>query len=342
MNIEDFDYSLPESLIAAAPLAKRDAARMLRIDRAAETIRDSSFSEFPQCLIAGDVLVINNTKVFPARLTGKLDTGAAIELLLEEETGPNTWSALAKPAKRLKAGKRIFFDGLVCEVAERRDGGTVIVNFPDETDVWQKLQTVGKTPLPHYLKRADEDDVDDRERYQTVYAEKRGAIAAPTAGLHFTESVLQEIRDRGVSIVQITLHVGYGTFEPVRVNDLSEHRVLPERIEVSEASAEILNTARREERRVVAVGTTTTRALESAIDDNGSFAPFAGRTSLTITPGCRFRAVDALLTNFHLPKSSLLILVSTFGGHELIMESYRHAVAERYRFYSYGDCMFIE
>jgi len=251
-------------------------------------------------------------------------------------------TALAKPASRLKAGKTLDLGfGVVCEVIDREEG-SIRIRFDSSVNVWNEVERIGSTPLPHYIERPEGETASDRERYQTVFAKEVGAIAAPTAGLHFTDEVLSTIRDRGVKVVEITLHVGYGTFEPVRVEDLTKHTVLPERYDVSEETAAALNESHRRRGRVVAVGTTTTRVLETVISANGEFIAGRGRTSLTIVPGYRFNAVDALLTNFHLPKSSLLILVSTFGGHELIMNAYRHAVSSEYRFYSYGDCMFIE
>src|SRR5436190_5655218 len=340
MDLADFDYELPPELIASEPLGDRAASRMLHVDRERGSLNDRRFIDLPAMLREGDVLVLNNTKVFPARLAGQTETGGAVELLLEEELDGGEWSALAKPAKRLRAGKKISFaDGVSCKVIERINEGHFRIVFEAE-DVWSAAEAFGHVPLPHYLKRPESDV--DRERYQTVYAHERGAIAAPTAGLHFTRAIIEQVRQAGIEVVELTLHVGYGTFEPVRAENLSEHRVLPERFEISVQVAKQLNDARSSGRRIIAVGTTTTRALESAIDETNEFKPQRTRTNLTITPGYHFRGIDATLTNFHLPKSSLLILASTFGGHELIMEAYRHAVRSRYRFYSYGDCMFIE
>ena len=340
MHLEDFFYDLPAELIASEPLAERAASRMLHLDGEKGSLSDRQFIDLPTVLREGDVLVLNNTRVFPARLVGQTETGGAVELLLEEELDGGSWSALAKPAKRLRPGKKISFsDRLSCEVVERINEGHFRIVF-EADDVWTAAEGLGHIPLPHYIKRPESEA--DRERYQTVFARERGAIAAPTAGLHFTQAIIEEVRQAGVEVVELTLHVGYGTFEPVWAENLSEHRVLPERFEISEHSAKQLNDARSSGRRIVAVGTTTTRALESAIGETSEFKPQRTRTNLTITPGYRFRAVDAMLTNFHLPSSSLLILVSTFGGHQFIMESYRHAVRSRYRFYSYGDCMFIE
>jgi len=340
MNLEDFDYDLPTELIALEPLAERASSRMLHLSRANVSLSDRQFLDLPTLLRDGDVLVLNNTKVFPARLIGQTETGGGVELLLEEELDGGEWTALAKPAKRLRPGKKIIFsDGFSCEIVERINEGHFRIVF-EGADVWCAAETLGHVPLPHYIKRPENGA--DRERYQTVFARERGAIAAPTAGLHFTETILDLIKANGIKMVEITLHVGYGTFEPVRVDDLSQHQVLPERYEVSRDAADQLNRARAEGLRIVAVGTTATRALESAIDKGGEFVPQKTQTSLTVAPGYRFRGVDAMITNFHLPRSSLLILVSTFGGHELIMEAYRRAVRSRYRFYSYGDCMFIE
>ena len=341
MQLSDFEYDLPETLIAQEPAAAREDSRMLRVDRTSGTFRDDQFSNFAGCLRSDDVLVLNDTRVFPARLIGTSDTGASVEIFLIDNISDSVWQALARPARRLKTGKRVTFGELTGLIRENRGEGHILIEFSCEGDLDDVLDRVGKTPLPPYIKRADTSE-EDRERYQTVYAKTRGAIAAPTAGLHFTENVLSDIRSRGIEIVTVTLHVGYGTFAPVRVDDLSQHRVLPERYELDRSAAQVLNDARAGGRRIVAVGTTTTRMLEASLAKNSEFTAGSGLADLTITPGYEFKGVGALLTNFHLPQSSLLILVSTFAGHELIMRAYRHAVAERYRFYSYGDCMFIE
>ncbi|MEQ1604466.1 MAG: tRNA preQ1(34) S-adenosylmethionine ribosyltransferase-isomerase QueA [Pyrinomonadaceae bacterium] len=342
MLISEFDFELPTELIAQEPLVDRKASRMLAVDRSAQSFSDRGFSDLPRFLRSGDVLVLNNTKVFPARLFGQSETGANIEIFLVRETPDGNWETLARPARRLHPGKRIYFDEkLTAEVIEKAEDGKVFVKFETDADFYEILDKIGKTPLPPYIKRESSAIDSDRERYQTVFAKNRGAIAAPTAGLHFTPEILQDIRNIGVTVAEITLHVGYGTFEPVRVDDLTLHRVSAERYSISEETAEILNTAKSEKRRIVAVGTTTTRALETTIARFDSFLAGSHSADLTITPGYEFRAIDALLTNFHLPQSSLLVLTSTFGGHELIMNAYRHAVAARYRFYSYGDCMFI-
>ncbi|MBX3294449.1 MAG: tRNA preQ1(34) S-adenosylmethionine ribosyltransferase-isomerase QueA [Acidobacteria bacterium] len=341
-NLSEYDFVLPEDQIAERPTEVRSASRMMAVDRHALSFDDSRFERLPDFLRPGDLLVVNNTRVFPARLIGRTETGAAVEILLERDLGNQEWRALARPARKLKPGKWIIFDPeLYAELIERGEGGMVRVRFNADGDLFEHFDRVGRTPLPPYIKRDLASPDEDRERYQTVYAEKRGAIAAPTAGLHFTDEVLDRLRAAGVLTCEITLHVGYGTFEPVRSEDLLGHAVLPERYEVNERSAEMLSAAKREGRRIIAVGTTTTRTLENMIAEFGEFRPANGEARLTILPGHEFKAIDGLLTNFHLPKSSLLVLVSAFGGHELIMKAYRHAVSAGYRFYSYGDCMLI-
>ncbi len=342
MQLSDFEYNLPENLIAQQPATRREASKMLVVDRKNASHADCSFADLPAFLRPDDLLVLNNTKVFPARLFGRIKTGAQVETFLIEETGPNTWTALARPAKRLTPDKKIIFsDHLTAELIHKHDDGKVVLRFTADGDLMEIIEALGKTPLPPYIKREKTAIDDDRERYQTVFAKNRGAIAAPTAGLHFTPEVLDEIQAKGVEIAEITLHVGYGTFEPVRVDDIAKHTVLPERYEIDIQTADMLNAAKAGGRRIIAVGTTTTRAIEANINEFGTFAAGKYTAAITITPGFHFQAVDALLTNFHLPKSSLLVLTSVFGGHQLIMDAYRHAVAKSYRFYSYGDCMFI-
>lgn len=341
MQLSDYSFELPEELIAQQPLSDRAASRMLVVTREGSSFSDCAFPEIVDYFRAGDVLVINNTKVFPARLHGVLDTGGKIEVFLVKMQEGITWEALARPGKRLKPGKKITFsEELTCEVVEKSADGTVVIRFDCVGEFDSVLEEVGRTPLPQYIKRDETAPDSDRERYQTVFAKERGAIAAPTAGLHFTPEILERIKAKGVEIVEVTLHVGYGTFAPVRVADLANHRVLAEECEVSSDTAASVNCAKSEGRRVIAVGTTSTRALESFAEE-GSLGFGRKMAGLTITPGYEFQIVDALLTNFHLPESSLLMLVATLGGHDLIMRAYRHAVAERYRFYSYGDCMLI-
>ncbi|HVG29940.1 MAG TPA: tRNA preQ1(34) S-adenosylmethionine ribosyltransferase-isomerase QueA [Pyrinomonadaceae bacterium] len=351
MLISDFDFPLPEELIAQRPLAERDASRMLVVDRANQGWRDAQFSDLPSELAAGDLLVVNDTRVFPARLAGRREpSGGQVELLLIEEREPLVWEALARPARRLARGQEVSFGRgrLRAEVIEERADGRRALRFHcDPADFFALVEELGRAPLPPYIKREKAEEggaraAEDLARYQTVYAASRGAIAAPTAGLHFTPRVFDGLRARGVSVAKITLHVGYGTFAPVRVEDLSGHEVEPERFEISDEAARAINEARAGGRRVVAVGTTSVRALESAADAQGRVRAGRGLARLTVTPGYEFRTVGALVTNFHLPRSSLLVLVSSFAGRGLTLAAYRHAVAARYRFYSYGDCMLIK
>ena len=345
MFISDFDYELPEELIAQHPLERRDASRMLLINREERNWHDASFADLSEHVRPGDVLVLNNTRVFPARLRGVREpTGGHIELFLIRELERDVWEALARPARRLHTGSRMRFgESLRAEIIRELEEGRRVVRFEAGRELAPLIEEIGETPLPPYIKRDPDKPpvIEDRERYQTVYARQRGAIAAPTAGLHFTPEVMEAILERGARIAEITLHVGYGTFEPVRVEDLSEHRVEAEQFEITSEAARSINEARARGSRIIAVGTTTTRALESASTVEGRIRAGAGVAELTITPGYRFRAVDALVTNFHLPRSSLLVLVSAFAGPELVRAAYQHAVSARYRFYSYGDCMLI-
>lgn len=344
MRISDFDYELPEELIAQHPPPQRDASRMLVVDRTRADIRDDQFVSLPKYLRSGDCLVLNNTRVFPARLIGeRFPTGGSVEVLLLRENETGAWQVLARPGRRLREGAQISFGRgkLHATVTAINDDGTRVIQFEPSDALWRVIDEVGQAPLPPYIKRHEAPGREDRERYQTVYARETGAIAAPTAGLHFTQPVLDAVTQAGVSIAEITLHVGYGTFEPVRVDDISQHRVLPEAFSIDATAAERINSSRAGGGRIFAAGTTTTRALESATFADGRLLATSGVAELTITPGYGFRVVDALLTNFHLPQSSLLLLVSAFARRELILDAYRHAVGERYRFYSYGDCMLI-
>ena len=344
MHLSEFDYELPDELIAQEPLARRDASRMLVLNRAKQTWTEANFASFPELVRAGDVIVINNTRVFPARLLGQRDpSGGRVEVLLLREIETSVWEALLRPAHRLHEGAKVRFgeSSLRAEVLASSPGGVRKLKFAGEKPLEVLIDEVGQTPLPPYIKRAGGTSETDKERYQTVFARERGAIAAPTAGLHFTPAIMQGLRDRGAQIAEITLHVGYGTFEPVRTYDISEHRVAAEFFNISESTASTINKARAAGGRVIAIGTTTTRALETAAAADGIINSGNGGTELTIKPGYEFRAVDALLTNFHLPRSSLLILVSAFAGRELVLNAYRDAVKSRFRFYSYGDCMFV-
>lgn len=340
MQISEFDYDLPADLIAQTPLEQRDASRMLVLDRARQEWTDSSFSQFTQHLRADDVVVVNNSRVIPARLLGQREeSGGQVEIFLVREFEAEVWEALVRPGARLKKGARAVFGErrLVAEMLDDPGAELRRVRFHCDGSFDEALAEIGSTPLPPYIKRPPGGSTADRERYQTVYSKERGAIAAPTAGLHFTPEVLAEVA-RIATLAEVTLHVGYGTFEPVRVDDVAQHAVSSERFEISESAAQTINEATG---RVIVVGTTTMRALESCATEDGRIVSGPGVASLTIKPGYRFRIANALLTNFHLPRSSLLILVSAFAGRELTLAAYRHAVAQQYRFYSYGDCMLI-
>ena len=341
MRISAFDYHLPEELIAQVPLPQRDASRMLVLDRETQTWTDSVFHSFTQHLRPKDVVVVNNTRVIPARLIGhRRASGGRVEVFLVRELANESWETLVRPGGRLQSGAIVDFgEELAAEIVDSPGKELRVVRFTSKRPFDEVLNELGQTPLPPYIKR-DENLSADRERYQTIYAQHSGAIAAPTAGLHFTSGVLSEIR-RKCRVAEITLHVGYGTFEPVRVDDVQQHTVSAEQFEISEETAQEINSAKKIGGRIIAVGTTTVRALESSTNDQGLILAQAGSAQLTITPGYKFRAVDALLTNFHLPQSSLLLLVSAFAGKDLVLAAYKHAVAQCYRFYSYGDCMLI-
>jgi S-adenosylmethionine:tRNA ribosyltransferase-isomerase len=333
----DFDYELPPELIAKHPPAERDAARMLVLDStglAHRTVRD-----LPEYLDAGDVLVLNDSRVLPARLIGRRRDGREAEVLLLRPLpeGTHRWEALIRPARRLEAGSQVHFEDSALAVSvEGRDGETATVRLNGVADPLAEVRRIGQMPTPPYIKER----LQDRDRYQTVYARAEGSAAAPTAGLHFTPELLAALRDRGVAIAFVTLHVGLDTFRPVRVEDPAEHRIHREWYRIDEDSARAINEARRLGKRVIAVGTTSVRVLESAATDDG-VAVGKGWTGLFILPGYRFRVVDAMLTNFHLPKSTLLMLVSAFTGRERILAAYAQAIERRYRFYSFGDCMLI-
>ncbi len=348
MQLSDFDYELPDELIAQQPLEQRDASRMLVLDRKTQTYTDSKFALFPELVRAGDVVVVNNTRVFPARLIGQRDpSGGRVEVLLVRKVqsagATSIWEALVRPGHRLKEGARLRFgDGaLRAEVLKTSAKGLKQLGFEGDQPLETLMTEQGETPLPPYIRRPAGTSAEDKDRYQTVYARERGAIAAPTAGLHFTEEVFAALRARGARVAEVTLHVGYGTFEPVRVDDIEQHRVAAEFFQIDDEAASAINESRAQGGRVIAVGTTTTRALESAANAEGKIEAGASETELTITPGYKFRVTDALLTNFHLPQSSLLLLVSAFAGRDFTLAAYAHAVAARYRFYSYGDCMFV-
>jgi S-adenosylmethionine:tRNA ribosyltransferase-isomerase len=346
MRVSDFDFDLPDELVAQHAAA-RGESRLLVLDRASEAIEHGVIGDLVHHLREGDVLVANNTRVFPARLQGvRVPSGGAVEcMLLEREGGSDVWSALVHPGQKLKPGAQMRFAGagrsLMGEILERKFFGRRRVRLWSESSesVDSLIEALGHVPLPPYIKRADEPE--DRERYQTVYAKASGSVAAPTAGLHFTPQLLTALEASGVQFVELTLHVGYGTFKPVRADVVEEHVVDPERYTISRAVAGAINEAKRQRRRVIAVGTTTTRALENSALGTGGVREGSAEASIFIYPGFRFQVVDALLTNFHLPRSSLLMLVAAFAGRERILAAYREAVERRYRFYSYGDAMLI-
>jgi S-adenosylmethionine:tRNA ribosyltransferase-isomerase len=339
LKVDDFDFDLPPDAVAQRPVVPRDAARLLDVDG---TVADRVVRDLPSLLCPGDVMVFNDTLVIPARLKGKRGE-AGIEATLLKEISPGRWQALARPVRRLRPGHRIRFAAdFSAEVEAKGEAGEVVLAFDRQgTALMAALDANGAMPLPPYIKRTGPDDVRDRIDYQTVFAARPGAIAAPTAGLHFTPELLAAIDDRGVRRATVTLHVGAGTFLPVKADRIEDHVMHPEWGEIGKAAAAGINAARAHGGRVVAVGTTSLRLLETAADHDGRIRPFAGETLLFITPGYRFRVVDLLLTNFHLPRSTLFMLVCAFSGTARMKEAYHHAVAAGYRFYSYGDCCLL-
>lgn len=344
--LDEYDYELPEELIAQEPIEPRDAARLMVVRRATRTIEHRIFRELPSLLDPGDLLVVNDSRVLPARLFGMRHTGGKVEILLVQPLeGTVTWLVLARPARRLRPGETVAIlprDGTAADpasarIVERRSGGQVVVEL--DPIVAERLDAYGHVPLPPYIRKP----LHDPERYQTVYATHPGSVAAPTAGLHFTERLLAELRDRGIDIVPLTLHVGIGTFKPIEVKDVRLHTMHAEWYRVPAATIDAIHRTKRTGKRVVAVGTTAARTLESIADalERGEARELTGWTDLYIYPGYRWRVVDALITNFHLPRSTLMLLVASFAGRDLILEAYREAVRERYRFYSFGDAMLI-
>lgn len=338
MRKSDFLYSLPPELIAQYPVSPRTASRLLSLNVTGGSLRDLRFTDMPTLLQAGDLLVFNDTRVMPARLLGHKDSGGRIEVLIERILDVHRVFAQVRASKPPKPGQKLALDGGVTAEVRQRDGEFYELVFAGDVSAMEILERFGHIPLPPYIARPD--GMDDRERYQTVYARHRGAVAAPTAGLHFDQSILVQLKEQGIESAFITLHVGAGTFQPVRVDDIREHRMHAEYISVSPSSCDSINAAKKEGRRVVAVGTTVVRALET-VAQGGTVAPYTGETEIFIYPGYRFQIVDALLTNFHLPGSTLLMLVCAFGGTQNVLNAYRHAVAQKYRFYSYGDAMFV-
>ena len=362
MLTSEFDYPLPPELIAQRPLTRRDSSRMMVLERARAGFADRRFGDLPGLLAAGDLLVFNNTRVFPARLLGRRVgltsqkigkhnptqreyLHAEIEIFLIRQESEDRWKALVHPGRKVRPGERVIFGEaeLEAEILERGAYGVRLVRLRSRSageSVQALIDRLGHVPLPPYIHRSD--DPADRETYQTVYAKVRGAVAAPTAGLHFSEEVFTALAERGVESCEITLHVGLGTFQPIRSEAVEKHRMDPESYEISESASERILQAKREGRRIVAVGTTVVRTLEHAAQKGeGKIAAASGQTDLFVFPGFKFQLTDALLTNFHLPRSTLLMLVSAFAGRDLTLRAYRHAVEERYRFYSYGDCMLI-
>lgn len=349
MQVSDFHFDLPQELIAQRPLTERAASRLLHVRRGPEeAVEDRNFREFPDLLRSGDLVVFNNTRVLPARLFGrKSGHPGCIEVLLTKQISPDLseWECLVRPGRKIGIGDRLMFGDPVefeAEVVSRGAFGERSVRFGPVADFFGALERLGHVPLPPYIDRSDEGE--DRERYQTVYASARGSVAAPTAGLHFTPKILQRLRERGIETAEVTLHVGLGTFQPVRVERVEDHKLHGERYEISEATAAKINAALATGRRVVAIGTTTVRTLEYAAlaSKDGWVETGSGEANLFIYSGFQFRVVGAMLTNFHLPESTLLMLVCAFGGQESVLRAYRHAVEQRYRFYSYGDCMFVD
>ena len=339
MQLAHFDYHLPEELIAQTPLAQRSASRLLHFHANTSLFSDKKLTDIQKFLNAGDLLVLNDTQVIPARLFGHKATGGKVEFLLERMLDSQTALAQIKASKSPKPGAELIFANKIKAVVEKRESEFYILKFDPSTSVEKLLMEHGHMPLPPYIQRAPEEN--DKHRYQTIYAKHKGAVAAPTAGLHFDQTILDELQNKNIEITKITLHVGAGTFQPVRENNFLQHEIHAERVIVTEEVCRQIQKCKNNSGRVIAVGTTTVRALESAAL-NGKLEPIDGDTKLFIVPGFEFNVIDCLLTNFHLPKSTLLMLVSAFAGYETTMAAYKHAVKQQYRFYSYGDAMFIE
>lgn len=341
MNVKDFDFYLPEELIAQHPLEKRDTSRLMVLDKETGEIEHKVFHDIVEYLNPGDTLVLNNTRVMPARLIGEKEgTGGKIEFLLLKRVDKDQWECLAKPGKYARVGRKfIFGEGkLSAEVIEVKENGNRIVEFHYDGIFEEVLDSLGEMPLPPYI----HERLEDRERYQTVYSKENGSAAAPTAGLHFTNQLLDQIKEKGIKVVYLTLHVGLGTFRPVKVENLEEHEMHSEFYMLSKESADIINETKRRGGRIISVGTTSTRTLETIGDENGFVKEQSGWTNIFIYPGYKFKVVDNLITNFHLPESTLIMLVSTLAGKENVMNAYKTAVKEKYRFFSFGDAMFIK
>ena len=341
MKTHDFYYDLPQELIAQTPLSQRDSSRLLVLNKQTGSVEHRHFHDLIDYLHPGDCLVLNNSRVLPARLLGhRVPSGGAVEVLLLKDTGNDTWECLTKPGRKTPVGTELSFgEGLLtATVVGAMEDGNKLVRFHYEGIFLEILEQLGKMPLPPYIK----EELQDQERYQTVYSKVNGSAAAPTAGLHFTPELLSAIAEKGVRLAYVTLHVGLGTFRPVKAEDITDHEMHAEYCEISADTAKLLNETRDRGGRIVCVGTTSCRTLESFADEAGHFTEKSGWTNIFIYPGYRFKAMDALITNFHLPESTLIMLVSAFAGYEHVMEAYRIAVQERYRFFSFGDAMFIE
>ncbi len=339
LRTDDFNYDLPAELIAQSPLEKRDSSKLMILDKNTGDIKHSKFDSIIDELDSNDILVMNDTKVIPARLYGvKEDTKAAIEILMLKEEEKDIWQCLVKPAKRIKVGTIVVFsDKLKAECILVRDEGIRVFKLIYNGILYEILDELGEMPLPPYI----HEKLNDKDRYQTVYAKNIGSAAAPTAGLHFTNELIEKIKEKGIKIVFITLHVGLGTFRPVNVEDVTKHKMHSEFYSMDKSTADILNKAKQEGKRIISVGTTTTRTLETIMNEYGDFRECSGFTDIFIYPGYKFKAIDGLITNFHLPKSTLLMLVSAFSSKEIIMNAYNEAIKNNYRFFSFGDSMFI-
>ena len=339
MKTHDFWYDLPEELIAQTPLERRDASRLMLLDKKTGEIGHSVFSRLPELLQPGDCLVMNDSRVLPARLVGRRDTGGAVEVLLLNDRGDGVWECLTRPGRKTPVGTRLHFgeDEMTATVVGTESDGNKLLEFHVDGIFLEALERLGRVPLPPYIKA----ELPDAERYQTVYARHPGSAAAPTAGLHFTPELLLQLAEKGVELERVTLHVGLGTFRPVKEEDLTRHEMHAEFCAVDAGTAERINAAKREGRRIVAVGTTSCRTLEAIADEEGFLRPFSGQVNIYIYPGYRFKCIDALITNFHLPESTLIMLVSALAGRENVLRAYETAVRDRYRFFSFGDAMFI-
>ena len=339
MKTQDFYYDLPEELIAQTPLQQRDSSRLLVLDKNSGELQHRHFFDIIDFLHPGDCLVLNNSRVLPARLIGHRPTGGAVEVLLLRDLGEKRWECLCKPGRKMQVGNQVIFgDGeLTATVCEIREDGNRVVEFHYEGIFLEVLERLGKMPLPPYIKA----ELADQERYQTVYSKEVGSAAAPTAGLHFTQELLEKVRNKGVKTAFVTLHVGLGTFRPVKAEEITEHHMHSELCMISQDTADVLNETKRNGGRIVCVGTTSCRTLESLVNEDGTFRASSKWTEIFIYPGYKFKAMDALITNFHLPESTLVMLVSAFAGRESVLHAYEEAVKERYRFFSFGDAMFI-